>query len=260
MPEAPDIQVYKEYLDATSLHHKVTHMETRDTRILDETSRQKLTAALSRGSLDQVTRHGKHLFLRTDRAQWLHIHFGMTGYVLYYKRERGEPDHARVILTFANGFHLALVSQRLLGTVGLVEDPQTFVAEEGLGPDVLSVAKEEFVDILGGRRGYLKSTLMNQSLIAGVGNVYSDEILFHARLLPDHRTASLDADALGGLWNTTQDVLHKAIDARADVENMPDDWLLPHRSKGEHCPVCGGTVSTKKISGRRSYFCTHCQH
>jgi formamidopyrimidine-DNA glycosylase len=100
---------------------------------------------------------------------------------------------------------------------------------------------------------------MNQWVIAGIGNIYSDEILFHARLLPDRRVGDLDASMLGDLWRTSRDVLSAAVEARAEVDKMPADWLLPHRSEGEKFPACGGNVFSKKVSGRRAYFCTKCQ-
>ena len=258
MPELPDVQVYKEYLDATSLHHKVTTVEVGDNRT-SRASARSLTRAMKGQAFEETHRHGKHLFVRLCEGGWLHVHFGMTGGLRYYKKEEKRPEHSRVVVGFENGFHLALVSQRLFGSIGPVEEPEDFIKEKKLGPDALDVSCEEYVDILHGRRGTIKSALMNQSAIAGVGNIYSDEILFHARLLPDRPAADFDASTLEDLWRTSRKVLGTAIKARVDTDRMPTDWLLTHRSEGEKCPGCRGEVSNKKISGRRSYFCPGCQ-
>jgi formamidopyrimidine-DNA glycosylase len=259
MPELPDVQVYKEYLDSTSLHHEVIRVDVSDDRILEGTSKRGLTRVVKGRAFQSARRHGKHLFVLLDQGEWLHVHFGMTGRLLYYKKGDKEPNHARVIFGFANGYHLAVVSQRLFGNLGLVNDPESFISEQKLGPDALDISQEKYVEILSDRRGFIKGALMNQSVIAGIGNIYSDEILFQARLLPDRRVGDLDASMLGDLWRTGRDVLKAAIEARADVDRMPSDWLLPHRSEGEKCPACGGKVSSKKVSGRRAYFCTNCQ-
>ncbi len=259
MPELPDVQVYKEYLDATSLHHEVTRVRVGDDRILEGISARSLARAMKGHAFEKAHRHGKHLFVRIGEGGWLHVHFGMTGGLRYYKKEDKRPEHSRVVVGFENGFHLALVFQRLFGSIGLVEEPEDFIREKKLGPDALEVSCEVFVDILQGRRGTIKSALMNQPAIAGVGNIYSDEILFHARLLPDRPAADLDASTLEDLWRTSGKVLRMAIKARVNTDKMPTEWLLTHRSEGEECPGCGGEVSSKKISGRRSYFCPGCQ-
>ena len=114
MPELPDVQVYKEYLDATSLHHEVTRVSVGDDRILEGVSARSLTRAMKGHAFEKTHRHGKHLFVRIGEGGWLHVHFGMTGGLRYYKKEDKKPEHSRVVVGFENGFHLALVSQRLL--------------------------------------------------------------------------------------------------------------------------------------------------
>ena len=100
---------------------------------------------------------------------------------------------------------------------------------------------------------------MNQRFITGIGNLYADEILFRARIHPATETARLNDKALTKISQTTHYVLRKAIAAKADTNQMPQSWLLPHRGKGGKCPRCGSTLKSATIGGRTAWFCPHCQ-
>ena len=117
----------------------------------------------------------------------------------------------------------------------------------------------EFKKMFTKHRGAVKSILMNQKLIAGIGNIYADEILFHARMHPSAEIADLDDKALAKLFRAMRYILEKAIETKADVDRMPKSWLLPHRGKGGKCPRCGRELKSSKIGGRTAWFCPHCQ-
>jgi len=106
----------------------------------------------------------------------------------------------------------------------------------------------------------VKTILLNQKLIAGIGNIYADEILFHARIHPATDAAHLTEKIVGKLFRATRYILKKAIDAKAYVDRMPKSWLLPHRGKGGKCPRCGGELKSATIGGRTAWFCAHCQN
>lgn len=184
----------------------------------------------------------------------LMLHFGMTGFVKYFQAEGDKaPEHAHLLLDFRDGYRMAYVNARKLGELGWAEDVASFVEGRGLGPDALEVGYDELVGILEGRRGTLKGTLMNQELMAGLGNVYSDEILFRTGLHPRRTAGNLDEEAVKALYKDMRHVLEKAIQGRA--EDFPSDFLLPHRGVGSECPRCGGTIRKIKVSGRPTYFC-----
>jgi formamidopyrimidine-DNA glycosylase len=128
-----------------------------------------------------------------------------------------------------------------------------------LGPDVLDLDLGEFRKILGKHRGAVKSTLMNQRLIAGIGNIYADEILFRVRMHPATEISRLGDKTLAKLFRATRFILENAIAAQADVNQMPKSWLLPHRGKSGKCPHCGRKLRSAKIGGRTAWFCAHCQ-
>jgi len=263
VPELPDVENFKRYLDATGLHKRIEHIALGSEKILRKVTIQKLSGALTGRALTRTHRHGKHLFAAIDEGPWLMLHFGMTGYLAYFKRLEDDPAHDRLRLDFDNGYHLAFVNQRLFGELSIVADPAQFVATEGLGPDALSLDESAFREVLGGRRGQIKSALMDQSLIAGIGNVYSDEILFHAGLHPKTQVNDLDEQTVGTLYEAMVTVLETATDSGAGsddlVERLPDGWLLPRRENGATCPRCGTKIRTVTASGRHAYFCPTCQ-
>ncbi len=259
MPELPDVEIFKRYLDATSLHQRIKDVDVRNAYILKDVTARELARALKSRRFESSRRHGKHLFVRADDKVWLRLHFGMTGSLKYFKNHEQAPRHSRVLFVFANNHRLAFDDQRQFGQLGLLKGVDEFLKKRALGPDAIEVDLGEFRKILGKRRGAVKSILMNQQIIAGIGNIYADEILFHARIHPATEISRLGDRALTKLFRTTHYVLKRAIAAKADVNQMPRSWLLPHRGKGEKCPRCRRKRKSAKIGGRTAWFCANCQ-
>ncbi len=259
MPELPDVEIFKRYLDATSLHQRIDDVDVRNAYILKEVTMRELVRGLKGRRFESSRRHGKHLFVRADGELWLRLHFGMTGLLQYFKNDEQAPRHARVLFVFANNHRLAFDDQRQFGQIGLLKDVDEFLKKRALGPDALEIDLAKFRKILGKRRGAVKSILLNQRLIAGIGNIYADEILFRARMHPATEISRLDDKARTKLFRATRYILEKAIAAKADMNQMPKSWLLPHRGKGGKCPRCGRKLRSARIGGRTAWFCPHCQ-
>ena len=258
MPELPDVQVFREYMNATSLHRKVKDVRvSRAGDILDGVSRSRLVRELTGSRLEETRRHGKFLFARVSSGGWLVLHFGMTGWLDFGKGD-DLPEHWRLVLEFPKGYRLAYDCQRLLGRVSFTEAPEAFIEDHELGPDALSdeLDRDAFEERVLERKAMAKSTLMNQSVIAGIGNVYSDEILFHARVHPKRVLRELSRDERTKLYRETGRVLRKAIECRADPGRMPDSWITPCRGTEGKCPACGGELETIKVSSRTAYYCS----
>jgi formamidopyrimidine-DNA glycosylase len=259
MPELPDVEIFKRYLDATSLHQRIDDVEVRNTYILKDVTARELARGLKGRRFESSRRHGKHLFVRAEGKLWLRLHFGMTGSLDYFKNGEQAPRHTRVLFVFADNHRLAFDDQRQFGQIGLLKDVDEFLKERALGPDALDLDLPEFRKIVGKRRGSVKSILMNQRLIAGIGNIYADEILFRARMHPATEISRMGDKALTKLFRATRYILEKAIAAKADVNHMPKSWLLSHRGKGGKCPRCGRKLRSARIGGRTAWFCAHCQ-
>mgnify|MGYP006299426171 FL=1 len=256
MPELPDVETFRRYLNSTALHQDIVGVEVLDERILDGVSPARLQRALKGSAFEQTHRHGKYLFVQVDEAGWLVLHFGMTGY-LEYGKDRDAGEHDRVIFRFSQGRSLAYVCQRLLGKVTLTETVDAFVESADLGPDAMEIDENEFRSRIQGAG--VKSGLMNQKHIAGIGNIYSDEVLFQAHVRPDVRAGHLDEKRLSRLYKTMRRVLEMATERQADPDRMPRTWLLPNREPGRPCPRCRTEIRKDKMAGRSAFWCPDCQ-
>lgn len=254
MPELPDVEVFAGYLKKNALRRKIQSVEVKTAKILKNTSVKKLQAALKERSFRSVKRVGKYLFVQIEKEKVLVLHFGMTGFVYVFKDENPYDAHTRVLFHFKEKT-LAYVNQRKLGFVALADSAKKFT--EKLGPDALEISKKAFKELFD--RGSLKGILMDQHKIAGIGNVYCDEILFHAHLAPKRSASSLSDKQIDTLYTTMKRVLKRAVEAGADIQKMPAAWLIQARKKGSPCPRCKTPIRQIKASGRSTYYCPKCQ-
>lgn len=259
MPELPDVETFKRYLDATALHQPVAGVRIGAPRLLRGLPPQALGQRLRRRSLESTRRHGKWLFARAGGAGWLVLHFGMSGRLQYAKSAAALPPHPELLLRFANGAGLAYLAPRKLGRIDWTPDPDAYVADHAPGPDALALGRVGFRQRARGRRGGVKAWLMDQRALAGIGNLYSDEILFQAGIHPRRAVADLDEAALGRLYRAMRRVLREAIAAGADPRAMPANFLLRERSPGGRCPRCGEALATTRAAGRTAWYCPRCQ-
>lgn len=255
MPELPEVETYARYFANHALNQRIARVGVRDERIL-AMRKADLSRALRGRAFTEVRRHGKHLFAAAG-SQWLHLHFGMSGDLAYYRDAAEEPRFARVVFDFANGAHLAFEDMRLFGVVDLTPSPAVYVDEHQLGPDPLdpSFTLARFREIVAGRRGAIKSLLMSQEVIAGIGNLYADETLFQASIHPRRPADALRDDELRAIHTTMRKILREVIVRRERGGALPHRYLIAHRDEAERCPKCGGTIRRTVVFGRTTYFC-----
>jgi formamidopyrimidine-DNA glycosylase len=245
MPELPDVEVYRRYLDATSLHQKIRSATVIDSRMLKGISSRELQARTKGRFLDSTRRHGKYLFAPLDRGSgWLVFHFGMTGDLKYAKG--GVHDrHARVILDFMNGYRLLYRDKRRFGEVRFAGDADSFIRGKGLGPDAIDIGRGAFDRLLARSRGSIKPLLMNQKAIAGIGNIYSDEMLFQSNIHPASRAKGLGEEQTARLYRSMLFVLKTAVRKHADSKRFPASYLIHQRDEG-------GALSPVRIQNREN--------
>jgi len=261
MPELPDVEVMRQYLQSTSLHQEIRLVQVLTASVVKGSSPDAFSASVRGKSFVETGRHGKHLFVMLDDGSWITMHFGMTGNLYYYPVSAKTPFYARVLFLFNNDHALAYNDQRKFGKIDRISSPGEFVSSLHLGIDALDRALDSsrFRKILSNRKGVIKAVLMDQHEIAGIGNVYSDEILFQARIHPAAPVNSLSREQIQTLYSVMKKVLETAIRAKADPSRMPESFLLPVRKSGDICPGCEGEQKVKKIAGRSSVFCPQCQ-
>ncbi len=263
MPELPDVETMREYLEATSLRQKISTVTVRDGYLLKRTSADELRRELKGRHFASTGRHGKYVFLEiaNQDAGFVVLHFGMTGGVKYFKGTDSQPDYTRVLFHFVNDYRLAYYAMRKLGQVDLVGDARHFVDQKELGPDLLEPEFDfpAFLATVNGSRAMVKAVLMDQHTMAGIGNVYADEILFQAGIHPRTKVNRLDQGELRDLFGAMKDVLQTAIACRADPARFPESFIADSRHPGGLCPMCGAELHTVKVSSRTTYFCPNRQ-
>jgi len=258
MPELPDVEVFKNYLDSTSLHQHISKIKIYDNQVF-RTSSSVFKKVLEGHSFDHTRRTGKYLFVKIKSDGFLVLHFGMTGFLKYFKNNTEKPGYIQLLISFSNDFHLAYISKRKLGFLKIIDDPDKFCDENQIGPDALDLDKKKFVQLLSQKKGKLKSALMDQSLLSGLGNIYVDEILFQSHLHPEQKLKNIGEEELGEMYKKMNQVLQIAIRKKADPDQLPATYLLPHRKEREKCPRCGGKIKKIKVNGRGTYICPECQ-
>ena len=260
MPELPEVETYTRYFARHALGQPIARVEVRDERILGEIRKEAFARRLKGRAFTSVRRHGKHLFAEASSNTWLHLHFGMTGDLAYSRHREGDARFFRVIFHFANGAFLAFEDMRLFGLVDLIASPDALIAEKRLGPDPLDPAFtfSRFAELLERRKGAIKSLLMSQEILAGMGNLYVDETLFHAGVHPKRAIHRLRKEEERTIFTTMRRILREAIARHERGAELPPRYLYHHREAGERCPRCGGTIKRAVVFGRTTYFCgTH---
>ena len=260
MPELPDIEANALQLRQHSLGRKIARIALHDPGRLRASNPADLEAALTGHAIDAVERHGKVLFLKISCGWKLVVHFGMTGHLTALEDGTAEPAHCRLHLLFQDGGGLAFTDLRRLGWVELTDDPAHYLRSQDIGPDVLTLDAETFARRVAGKRGQLKTALMDQSVVAGLGNVWADEVLFQAGLRPDVKAHAQKPEVLRTLHATIRRVLPAAVAHGADPKRLPESFLTPRRGlDNPTCPACGDALETPKIAGRTAYLCPTCQ-
>ena len=209
MPELVDVEGLRAFFEDHALHQTVRGVHVPDRRVLVDATPQSLGRRLKGGAFRRTRRHGKYLFAGIGEDDgWLLLHFGMTGNLHVLTPDGEAPAHLAMRVDF-DGSGLGYSCQRVLGRVSWVADVEAFVEAEGLGPDGLGdvLDRDRFIDLFDGRRGLLRAALMNQAILAGIGNVLADEIMWQSRLPPKVQASALDREALGEVYRDRKSVV-----------------------------------------------------
>ncbi|MFW6117429.1 MAG: Fpg/Nei family DNA glycosylase, partial [Thermoproteota archaeon] len=262
MPELPDVEMMRRYLVDTSLNKKIETVDVLDNYVIKKVQVDTFESRLKGTRFQEVERRGKFLEVFTDSRYDLAIHFGMTGYLKYVNSQEKRSKYVRTIFGFKE-HDLRYVSKRKLGGLYLVEDSNfdSISTIQKMGPEPLDdeFTFEDFKSITEGRSAMTKSLLLDQSFIAGIGNVYGDEILFQAGIRPDKKISDLNQQKLHTLFEEIKHVLKTVIQHEIELQNLKQTFLTPHRHSGGKCPKCGSSLKKMKISSRTSYWCDNCQ-
>ncbi|MGD0817043.1 MAG: DNA-formamidopyrimidine glycosylase family protein [Methanomassiliicoccales archaeon] len=258
MPELPEVEQARRYLETNALNRRILSVEVFDGGVLQDVDPPMFRECLTGRSMTTAGRRGKQLFIGLDDGSFLTVHLGMTG-DLTVDEDGLIPKHSRIAFRFEGGISLFYSDQRKFGAIGVIGSVDQFVTEHRLGPDALCINQSEFRGRVSGRKKAIKSVLLDQSVLSGVGNLYADEALFQARLHPATRADSISQKKLGDLQRQISRVLRGSIAVSSDFSSLPDGYLLRVRNEGTECPRGNGLLALIKVGGRTSIFCPKCQ-
>lgn len=271
MPELPEVEVI-----ARNLNPKIRGLTIRSLTfiyppILRDNSIADLRS-LEGQRIRHVQRRGKMLLIRIEGAWSLLFHLKMTGQIILCDRRNPFDKHTHFCLSFDNDSReLRFRDVRKFGFVATVrsEDPFESPYLKELGPEPLEIDFDCFIEYLKNRRGQIKSLLLNQNIIAGIGNIYASEILFSAKIHPCVSASTLSEGEWKRLWSSMRKVLLHAIECRGssirDFVNeggQKGEFQLYHsvyRRDSLPCVACGHTIHRLLIHGRSTFVCTRCQ-
>ena len=257
MPELPDVEGFRTVLAEHGAGRQVERVEVADAGVLRDVSAQHLQRSLRGRRFSDPERHGKWLIARTDGPALL-MHFGMTGQLHWAESGTERHRHDRVVFTLPDG-ELRFRDMRKLQGLTLAPRPADIDRILGdIGPDALQVGKQDFAAALGTGRQAVKAALMDQSIIAGLGNLLTDEILWHACINPRRPVRQLEPSDRDRLHGQMRQVLREAIPNRQVPAQA--GWLTGARD-ADHadCPRCGTPLEKDRVGGRSTVWCPCCQ-
>ncbi|TGE18878.1 DNA-formamidopyrimidine glycosylase [Hymenobacter elongatus] len=269
MPELPEVETYRRFLDEIILDQPITAFEVHDAHVLgtdEDTLRQRVVG-------QQVTatrRIGKNCFLELTDGTALVLHFGMTGDVGAYRDDHDMPRFTRVALHLASGLRIAFIDPRKFGRIRHTESVSHYQKAKKLGPDALDVTAAHLQHVLSAKKGLIKPLLLDQSITAGLGNWIVDEVLFQAKIHPERRGNTLTAKEFRTLQVAIQLVLSTAISHEATYRHFPASFLIharewdtsatPGTEQHRFCPRHPKVEIEKSYVGSRAtYVCPRCQ-
>jgi formamidopyrimidine-DNA glycosylase len=261
MPELPEVETRMLYFQRTALGQCVERVIVTAPNMIKSPTARAFARSLRGRSFVEAFRRGKYLIVSLDDGRALILHFGMGGDLLYYQQPKQRPDYTRIEFILTNGWRLAFTCPRKICRVMLVDDAAQIPALREMGPEPLgSTFSLGFLERLIEERPrrQIKPLLMDQKIIAGVGNIYADEILFEARVRPDRLASSLSELEIKSIHRHTRRVLRRALRTAGD-EEFPSDFLVSRDARGAVCKICGTPIEKKTIGGRTAHFCSRCQ-
>jgi formamidopyrimidine-DNA glycosylase len=264
MPELPEIHVFARDMQRELVGKTISSIEVLQPKCLNLPV-DRFRAALTGAEIGGIAAHGKWLQVDTTQG-WLLLNLGMGGEILLTDRQH-LPEKYRLVVDFVDG-HCLAINFWWFGYAHYVESLQDHPMTAKLGPDFLSLSLDAFRALLQGRRGGIKSFLLSQNRLAGIGNVYGQDPLFKAGLHPLRRINTLSGDEIDDLFRAVRETLQESIDLGGSYweQNLYGEhgrwdsshFLVAYR-EGEPCPRCGTKVEKIKTGSTSSHICPSCQ-
>lgn len=270
MPELPEVETVRNELLPHVTGRRITGVTLVWEGIVKDPTVEEFLSGVIGQKIENITRRGKYLMVHLSSSDFLIIHLRMTGSLIISPDSPESPRFCRAIIHLDNETSIFFRDPRKFGVMRLAND--TGDIETKLGPEPLEegFTAEVLAGLLAGRKAPIKALLLNQKLIAGIGNMYADEALFAARLNPWQPGGSLSPKEIARLHNEIRRILWAAIEnkgASVDTYFRPDgsegsahyEFKVAHGLGGKTCSVCGGLIERGLVGNRGTYYCPRCQ-
>ena len=276
MPELPEVETIRQNLEREIGGKRLTEIEIKGTRVARRhPSKKEVVDAISGARIVAIDRRGKYLLVRFDNNKALVIHLGMSGRLEKSTPRRKLEKHTHAILRFGTALEIRFVDPRTFGELFVADgdalDGVAELAHIALDPLADAFTWRSFSELVESRKVKLKQLLLDQSFVSGLGNIYSDEVLWAAGLLPDRRSDTLTAMEMRRLYRAMQEVLIEAVKAGGttlgdesyvNLYGQPgtfQDQLRAYGREGQSCRRCRQPIVRARWSNRSMYFCGSCQ-
>jgi formamidopyrimidine-DNA glycosylase len=277
VPELPEVETIRRDLDKEFVGKRIKKVEVTGARsVRRHPDAGEFVARVEGRRLKSTVRRGKYLLLRLDSGDVVVVHLGMSGQLLRSDAKEAVSKHTHVVLSFTGAGQLRFVDPRTFGELFVtvpeaIEEEVPELAHLGFDPIEEQVPWTRFAQLLAVRRAKLKPLLMDQRFIAGIGNIYADEILFNAGLRPDRSSDKLTNQEIRRLYRSMIETLQEAIKHRGsslgdqqyrDLFGEIGEFQRLHNvydREGQACPRCRSTIARIKGNGRSTFLCPQCQ-
>ena len=275
MPELPEVETVIKGLKPLVEDKIFTGVEIREEKMIafPENSIDQFKDELKGSKINGINRRGKYIIFELNTDKNMIIHLRMTGKLLVKEVEEFRDKHTHVIFSLNDGQEIRFNNIRKFGRIYLIDKnhPEQAGGLAKLGPEPLSddLSVEDFKKLFKGRSAIIKSLLLNQKFIAGIGNIYGDEILYLAGIKPDRKADSLSDEEKEKIYYKMRDILEKGIiyggttfsdyvNAFGEKGSFQEE-LKVHQREGEKCHNCESEIKKIKVGGRSTYYCPQCQ-
>lgn len=266
MPELPEVETIRLQLCANVLGKKIKEVVIKDARVIKGVSKADFKSKVEHKIVKNVIRRGKVLILELASNLYLIIHLRISGWLVLSKTYE---KFCRVGLVLNNGKILNFCDSRVLGEIKLTDNWHNLSIIKRMGPEPLTLKKDAFRCFFRGRKTQIKPLLMDQTFLAGIGNIYAQEAVFCAGIHPKRKADSLNKQELGKLYSCLVRILNKAIikkgssvDTYRQVSGESGGYLSflkVYQRENKTCFLCGSLIKRIVAGGRGTYFCPKCQ-
>lgn len=267
MPELPEVETIARQLRQYFLGKRLSSIEARQVRIFQNINAEEFCANLRGRKLISIDRYGKFLYWNMEGFYPV-FHLGMSGIFLKEKSQSNYPQHIHISMTFNQNLNLYFQDVRKFSKIFLYHKKPNF-SQLGIDPTCKNFTLNNLKKLLNLRSVNIKNILMDQGIIAGIGNIYANEILYDARIYPLRPANSLNSNEIRQIYHSIKKIMNLAVErfgttysAYRTVQGNTGDnqnFLKVYQKEGTTCPVCGTVIEKMFVSSRSTFYCKKCQ-